>query len=127
MLLVRVKGIAKAMAMACIPKDLDKAFDKSIRDSPLFVIKPSAIISLEATSYGINSTIEMIATLRLKTNPMLKDTALNAEATPLLLKGTDDIIELVLGAIKSPAPKPNNISHNITKFKLDSGAIVDSP
>ncbi len=70
--------------------------------------RPAAIISFKATSYGINCTIEIIVMFKLKTNPMLKDIVLMTEATPLLSKGATDIIELVFGAIKSPAPKPNS-------------------
>ena len=57
-----------------------------------------------------------IARLKLNVRPMLKMITLNAEATPLLLMGTHPIMELRLGAPKSPNPAPDNTRY-ATKYK----------
>lgn len=60
--------------------------------------------------------IKRIANPALAVPPMLNMVVLNPDATPLLLAGTELMIELILGATNMPLPTPSNINGMATSI-----------
>ena len=62
----------------------------------------------EKTEYGIPVVINRIANPELADPPTLNTVVRKAEATPLLVEGTEPMMELMLGEINMPFPTPSN-------------------
>ena len=74
---------------------------------------------------GIVKVIIRMARFKLTMKPMLKKVALSADATPLLLAGTEPIMELMFGEPNNPVPTPKRPRYATTAKEDVDASTVD--